>query len=254
MARKKRKQDWDLRTNINPGPGAQGTLFSGGKSQMSDERYPRGYTPERLNEVAKRVNPDEYSRQDGSLAENLVDESFPIRSGGSQTHHYESRQPLRDLIGTVARSTVPLEHLNGVQFNIVNGESDMGSKHSAGEYTFEDRRIDLLPSSVRDHTPIHEIGHHVSHMDGNTHAVHYDGSAAYRGQEEAFADNYAAEHARSQPRKKVDVGHYEHSEWGSNADSFETAYDQRRYGPTKPLKGMQPTLPGMPQSRLGGPR
>lgn len=253
-----------MRTGFKNKPGSQGTLFKvSDKSQYADEiRYPRGYTPERYDAVAKKVNPDRDERQYGAGAENLVDSVYRTWSGpGEKRVVHDSQQPLRDLIGTVARSTVPLKHLNGAQFNIVSGAEDdkMKRDYTAGTYTSERNRIDLRPDAVRDFTPVHEIGHHVSHMEGNEHAARYTASATSRGQEEGFADNYALEHARPKSRRKksVDVPHYEPNEHlASREREFDDSYRRERYGDTTPARdrSTQEALPGMPRRTFGASR
>lgn len=213
MARK--SKDWDVRTNLNSTPGSQGTLFSGGTKHMSDDRFARGYTPERQAEVRDAVVP-------GAFNERL--------------------HAMHEIVDNVARSTVPVGHLNNVQFSItgkdqyLTNEENVAGKHmSAG--------IHMPPNGNRDHaviglkenytrnaTVIHEIGHHVSHTLGTEHSAY--STDGQRGHEESFADNYAETHFRDRSGKQVDKGTYAGGKWNStnpsHTDEFWDQYHAHR--------------------------
>src|SRR4051812_26976626 len=86
---------WDMRSNIKAKPGSQGTLFGHDKSVLNPRmRWPKGYEPERLSEVRE-----------------ALDHGTEVH-GSSDTHqmaHYAR------IVDTVARSTIPAEHLKGLR-------------------------------------------------------------------------------------------------------------------------------------------
>jgi hypothetical protein len=207
---------WDVRTNIKAKPGSQGTLFQGGSDQMTEAKWPRGYTPERLNAVHDEIGP-------GRPARTATGTVVPVR---------EER---RKLIDTVARSTVPLAHLQRVQFHpgVLHAEGRAGErlgKNTAGVYhpkrirgteygsEVEPAEIQIIRGESETSTAIHEIGHHVSARDRTWHSA-YD-TTQKRGTEEAFADNYAQEHYRPRKGEKYrGVGMYN----GGDTDHIRTA-------------------------------
>ena len=239
------KKDWDVRTNLNAKPGAQGTLFSGGSKFMSDRRYPKGYTPERQAEVADAVvepsvqnflnKPKETST--GTQSKNFKDRRVTVGLNPDYPEGYrmDSRQETRRLVDNVARSTVPLSHLSGVQFRTNHGDQMLGN-NVAGHYdrrgdamTHGDPVIRIREGAAATSTTIHEIGHHVSHtVAQNTHP--YD-AAGHSGQEEAFADNYAEQHFRDRARKPVERGTYGGGQFAGHiqrTDEFWKSYHGNR--------------------------
>jgi hypothetical protein len=214
MAKKKAPTDWDMRSNINPSAGSQGTLFGGGTKYLSDQRWPRGYTPERQAEVAAAVvRPSVAVYTDsrgavvsrGTQSKEFKDRKVNYGQVGGEPHLVnESRQPVRNLVDNIARSTVPAQHLGGLQWRH-NAEAHLGSDDpNTTTLAHYDKRGDALSHGspvVRlrtgqetTHTPIHEIGHHVSWNEGHEHSVYRTGMD--RGREEGFADKYAFEHFR----------------------------------------------------------
>lgn len=216
-------KDWQVGPVLKDKAGSQGTLFRGGSKYSSDKRYPRGYTPERQAEVADAVvqpsvknhfnRPREIST--GTQSTNFKDRRVTV---GLQPVKYpegyrmESRQDTRRLVDNIARSTVPVEHLSGVQFR-TNHSDQMLGENVAGHYS---RRGDAMSKGepvirlregyVAGHTAIHEIGHHVSHgIVGNEHPYDENG---HSGPEEAWADNYAEEHFRDSKGRQVEKGTY----------------------------------------------
>lgn len=171
---------WNYQTNIKNKPNAQGTLFSGGASQIpADRRYPRGYTPERMQAVKSTVQ-------------------FPERN--------YSRGPQRDFLNrenaaqTIARSTVPTKDLAGLTVRVLPFK---GAIIGGGRGVYEDDTQTALIAqhASGDQTVVHEIGHHVSHRQSG--GVSYGpGTPHDRGREEGFADRYADEHFRPDPAAK----------------------------------------------------
>lgn len=245
---------WDVRTNIKAKPGSQGTLFQGGSDQMTEAKWPRGYTPERLNEVLPSAAPYKSDVRD-----------TPYEYGGSGSER-------RKLVDNIARSTVPGEHLQRLQFQ--PGTSASGMRHSgpnadpmvpSGMYNkrrreFESHQatVKLLKGQADRPVAIHEIGHHASQEQGTPHSD-YD-TVQKRGQEEAFADNYAQEHYRPRRGEKYPgVGMYN----GGDPDHVRTteffnAYHAHRdYRPVFGATGMgvgatkstPPPPPGSPDPK-----
>jgi len=213
-------KDWQVGPVLKDKLGSQGTLFRGGTKYSAPGRFPKGYTPERQKEIADAVvRPSTTvsfrtgtTHQFGTDSKEFKDRK--IRGSGDMSTaplYHESRQHVRSLVDNVARSTVPVQHLSGVQFR--TGEStvphlDRGKDPKdaatfvAGHY---DRSGDALsrgapvirvrPGQEQSETPIHEIGHHVSHTEDPRRALYR--SPEMQGREEGRADDYAHEHYRN---------------------------------------------------------
>lgn len=214
MAKKKAPTDWDMRSNINPSPGSQGTLFGGGTKHLSDQRWPRGYTPDRQKEVADAVvrpSVAVYTDERGAVvSRGTQSKEFKDRKvnygmvDGEPHIAYESRQPTRDLVDNIARSTVPAEHLGGLQWRHHAEEHLKSNNPHTTTLAHYDKRGDALShgspvirlrtGEETTDTPIHEIGHHVSWNEGMEHSEYKTGMQ--RGREEGFADKYAFTHFR----------------------------------------------------------
>lgn len=263
---KKSKQDWDVRTNLNPSPGTQGTLFSGGKQFMSDKRYPRGYTPERANKVWETlVDTDSGSGIQGSPMPRVWTGSpagaeKTVR--GKHVSHIKEAQGYRDILDTISRSTVPTGYLKGVDIHVrdrfTQHVSDLGLESElphhinsslAGMYNNADAvnrpRIQVKPEFTTDSTVIHEIGHRVSDIQDTPHnirnldewKINNKGLFDQRnGQEEAFADDFAHEHFRD--RRGRQPGQEEYY-LGDRSNYFKQAYHHSRKTPyTRSVEGM----------------
>lgn len=215
MARK--ETDWHVATNLGQSPGSQGTLFSGGTKWSSDDRFPRGYTPERLHEV---------------------NDAFRMKDWGDSTPG-DFAQQRSALVDTVARSTVPTEHLEDLRFMHVPpgtrilGKGHMGSTDpegdAAGAYFRREEKVDGFSGSIavhkefaREKTPIHEIGHHVDRQAKISRTT---------GEAEGFADNYAQEHYRDRRRNPIQVEAYGGGMFGGQirrSDQFWSDYNRTR--------------------------
>jgi hypothetical protein len=231
---------WDVRSNIKAKPGSQGTLFQGGSDQMTDAKWPRGYTPERLHQVREAVAPGR---------EVFPDEPY-MKS-------YDTNGDTRKLIDNIARSTVPGAHLNRVQFSAGKSKAQMtvGSGDSemtaGGLYTRPPSddgprgvgRIRVLKGVADDPVAIHEIGHHASHLAGPPALV----TKTDLGREEGKADAYAETHFRDRRGRQISDNGYRYTEPNSerNAEFFASYHATRprtpEFAPYKP----DPHLPGL---------
>jgi hypothetical protein len=240
-----KKKGWTVSTNVKANPGSQGTLFQGGSEQMSDRRYPKGYTPERLAEVRPAIMGNPYNIRDRII-------------GGK---HHSTAPQRRDVIDTVARSTVPAEHLQGAQF--FPGQHSLslpGEEAAAGIYKVAQKSISILKGYEKEDTVIHEIGHHVSHQS-EQHGGY--ATPAQQGTEEAHADNYAAEHYRDEKGRQRKVYTYGLGiRTKTRPEEFYAAYDQTREGEhginsaldrkmdeEQARQQAHMVLPGMPRNR-----
>jgi len=162
---------------------------------------------------------------------------------GRDVHQAWAQRGMYNLMGTLARSTVPGEHLKGLS------EVSIEERHPeyAGTYHYDYKgeenptykvghRIKLYANRHTDNptdradqemTMLHELGHHWSHV----HSGQFGGydTPQQRGQEEAKADSYALQHYRQDPRNKPEYGaHFDprsHT-YGARgqADKFEGGY------------------------------
>jgi hypothetical protein len=93
---------YDLRSNLKGKPGSQGTLFQVHDKGLLNpqQRWPQGYTPERLNTVRDATR----------------DISFRTHAGDPQAPHRQWEHLDREHFAkTVARTTVPAEDLQGLR-------------------------------------------------------------------------------------------------------------------------------------------
>lgn len=244
--------DWQMGPQFKDKPGSQGTLFSGGTKHSSDARFPRGYTPERLHDVADAIVPTTMSLSktgDGGIRRGTQSRDYKDISYPTAPHLNESRQPLRRIVDNVARSTIPVEDLGGqltVHSKSLGGSG--GFDTHAGEYhAFVGHpEIHIHPGMEENTTPIHEIGHHVSKQQGTDHSDYY--SHEERGQEEAFADNYADKHFRDRKGQPVSTAR---TYAGGQVDDIRTpafyhAYEGVRDRSGKPREGaLRPLTPDL---------
>ncbi len=223
---------YDLRSNIKGKPGSQGTLFQVKDKGLLNpaQRWPRGYTPERQAEVR------------GALSDVPVTSSRirNVEGLGGVTRSREARARVED---TVARSTIPTEHLSGL--TRVHDRPQQGHAATYWPGTHE-VGIDMLSGKDKvDRSLVHELGHHYDTTDPNQNmAVRkqvQDAGAAMAtkewekrpplsrgtgptgtarimaegnvsgGVKEATADNYMVEHYRTRGRnpEPVTSGRYE---------------------------------------------
>jgi uncharacterized protein YhbP (UPF0306 family) len=221
-------KDWEVGPVLKDKLGSQGTLFRGGTKYSSPQRFPRGYTPERQAEVRAAVQ--------GTDTRLYDDEVLPA-------HLQRTR-----IADTVARSTVPVAHLQGLQWaHVGEGQAIDHADTAAGAY-FRSHEVKegsvtatrtgslrstpmiaVKPEYDRDSTVIHEVGHHVSHtVAGNDHRYDENG---HSGAEEAWADNYAEQHYRDKSGKPVEQGIYGGGQFAGHiqrSDQFWDSYAKNR--------------------------
>lgn len=237
------KKDWEVGPVLKNKLGSQGTLFRGGTKYSSDKRYPRGYTPERRDEVAEaivRPSVRNYTNQPSQTVTGTQSSYYKdrkVRSSGDMSAPLvnESAQPTRNLVDNIARSTVPVAHLRGVQFRtglsqVRLGEKVAGHWDPAGDaLTNGGPVIRLRAGTESTSVPIHEIGHQVSHVhEGNRFPRDEN---RHSGQEEARADEYAEQHYRDRRGKPVERGIYgggQFAGWIQRSDEFWRSYAKNR--------------------------
>jgi hypothetical protein len=138
---------YDLRSNLKGKPGSQGTLFQVHDKGLLNpqQRWPQGYTPERLNTVRDATR----------------DISFRTYAGDPQAPHRQWEHLDREHFAkTVARTTVPAEDLQGLR-----GVNADHGKDNYAEYRVAKREIGWgIRKPEADGNLIHEIGHHVDNM------------------------------------------------------------------------------------------
>lgn len=233
-------KDWEVGPVLKDKPGSQGTLLRGGTRYSSDARFPRGYTPERLHEVADAVNNwnSGPGANKGARANTYRDYEYRTPPDFLPSGRHDA-EPHRRLVDNIARSTVPVSDITNAEpgrrthFWVSRRfDGEMEQKEQAGTHTHHppghSNRHDIFIATpyVGDTTPIHEIGHHVSHMTGQHAGYSTD---TERGQEEAFADNYAEKHFRDRRGKQQDVGTYAGGpSAGRRSEEFFKSYYQHR--------------------------
>lgn len=238
-------KDWQIGPVLKDKLGSQGTLFRGGTKYSSPNRFPKGYTPERQAEVADAVvRPSTtvsltkgVTETRGVASNNFGDRKVRTSGDMSAPMEWQSNQATRNMVDTIARSTVPVEHLSGTQFRLgspaqlgpkVAGHFDKGGDAltKPGEAV-----IRVAPEHTQGSTVIHEIGHNVSHQhEGNSFPRDAD---KFSGQEEAFADDYAEQHFRDRKARPVRQETYGGGPWAGNiqrSDEFWRSYHQNRVG------------------------
>lgn len=229
---------WDVRTNIKTKPGSQGTLFQGGSDQMTDAKWPRHYTPERLAQIKDVVAPKQ--------------KVFPDRPGMGK---YDDAPDTRKLIDNIARSTVPGDHLQHLQFSankqpgemtVGEGDSQMTADglYSRSKLRVGDGLIRMRRGMADSPVAIHEIGHHLDHLTGRAPAR----TRTDLGHEEGRADAYADEHfrdRRGRPTTSFDGYRYMQPDSVRNAEFFAAYHGSRprrhEFSSFKP----DPHLPGL---------
>jgi hypothetical protein len=206
----------------------QGKLFQEGPPQTA-ARYPRGYTPQRMGEVRKATD---YLINEPEL------HSFSL-TGSSLTSPYNVRGGKRLAQEDIARSDVPVKHLEGLgRISLRSGlrGSGFGLEDRLGSYSPASRAIDIEPmrgdlgtarglitskeqlrknkgisrvqaQSMYGSALIHEIGHHVDftrrRISGSEERTkRFLSSPTGRGKAEGEADRYMLQRFRTDPRTK----------------------------------------------------
>lgn len=257
---------WEMRTNFRK-PGSQGTLFQvADKNSVLNpaQRWPKGYTPERMREVQEATKGLSIGYPD-----RLEHEHEPGEYEEMDSYRHKTQQ-------VIARSTVPTEHLKGL--GEIHGEP--GEGHS-GTYWYTPRTIGVdMTQRGADKTLIHELGHHHDNMNDITrplagdiarkHAeadlpdwrkergvTSSDTSMAFSkvepGVAEAVADNYMMEHYRSPGKianqQRAPRGAYEQNFMMHELDRQYPGYTDVRPSPYRNMSPVQfdrqKSLPGM---------
>lgn len=230
---------WDVRTNIKAKPGSQGTLFQGGSGQMTDAKWPRRYTPERLHEVRDVVAAGQSSvfRGKPSLGED------------------DAAGETRRLVDNIARSTVPGEHLQELQFganvhpdDMEHGEGD-ARMTADGLYTpskmFKGRGYIKVGRGMADNpVAIHEIGHHVDHMTGVRPVQTRTDLGHSEGRADAYADTHFRDR-RGRPTTTFDGYRYVEPDSVRNDEFFAAYHGTRPRQPSFPPHPPETPLPGL---------
>lgn len=181
-------EHWNLQSNIKAKNGSQGTLFSGGKSQMNPQRrWPRGYTPERQKAVHEAVD--------------VWHSKFA--PDGDVDDPQENTPQTRHVFETLKRSSAPVSDMKGLSIEVTNPRLDaLGGDRTlystTGYYNgnpegWLPRGRMTLSEEAKGPTIIHELGHHASNLAGKMH--NRVRTPRERGQEEGFADSYEDRHA-----------------------------------------------------------
>lgn len=206
-------------------PNSQGTLFRvSADARRPEMRQPRGFSPERRRQVGAAVG-------------------HVYGVGGVYTAPGERAA----LVNNLARSTVPVGHLIGAVKWHTGADEFLGEGNN-GEYRRGLNSILLAHGREQKSTVIHELGHALSKQFETAHSA-YDTSTR-RGQEEAFADNYATDHSRSSgykqkpnhpPAADYSAASYRGRDWGlregPGATDFVKAYaNDRTKEPPQPIK------------------
>lgn len=255
MARK--EKDWEVGPVLKQKADSQGTLLRGGTKYSSDARFPRGYTPERLHEVAEGIGSG-YARGQGAHSMTFRDHPYLRRneqSGEMEEHGRADNRPKRDLVDNMARSTVPMSDFEGKPgrrlhfWSYKGGDTELGNRDAGGTYQAEPpshsnrHDIKVHTDAVSGMAPIHELGHHVSHMADTEHSKY--STPAERGAEEGFADRYAYEHFRDRSGKQADsMRNYPPKDWQAEGrpQEFHEAYKHVRGDIPQPTFKMGPAL------------
>jgi hypothetical protein len=181
---------------------------------LSDRaRYPRGFTPARLRAVQSTTGLD------------------------PQWHGDEGAKDVAAIRDNLARSTAPVEHMQGVTWRTSSraiGADEVGRYEPPLPWAAEPEAvIHVGPGQGRGGTPLHELGHHVSHeVARNPHSAYDD--TVDMGREEAYAENYAETHFRDRRGNPVRVTRRTAEDWtiggqrGGRYGGFHEGWDAER--------------------------
>lgn len=211
------RNQFRMTSNMKAAPNSQGTLFQGvtAKPGGAGQDWPRRYSPQRRDAVLGALRGGDDIQED--LKGHQKADGFSLQTGDALAQQAHG-------ISAIARSTVPVEHLQGglrIHWGMGSATgSTLGEYRRYGAYgtekepTSPDVLIERKPGNEHTPTVIHEIGHHVSAtVDKNPHAE-YD-SPANRGQEEGFAENYAETHFRDKTGKPIEHYKTDPSGWAA---------------------------------------
>lgn len=198
---------WDMRSNIKAAPGSQGTLFRASHPNLLNprQRWPRGYTPQRQQEVREAL-PEAVatlSTDDPHKGAPLVRTSLQEQEEEGRYARYPKTQAA--IVDVLARSTMPVHEIAGIR-RIGNNPPT----NAAGSYRPSIGDLDIdFQRPTWPATLLHEMGHHADNVNATTDQhleTHYPDSAVRRasnkGVAEAIADNYMDQHYVPHPRER----------------------------------------------------
>jgi hypothetical protein len=204
-------------------PNAQGTLFRAPSSMRTPEsRQPRGYSPERYRAVQEALGVRRTSQGPGTYGGH--------EHGGMGMHVYHGHADvLARSVASVARSTVPLEHITRpVPDQPASEENpdlhlgvwakddkrpERGHYSKPGSTAIKHQGRIAVNEDATDQTVIHEIGHHVDRANPYR-------DPAEQGAAEGFADAYASRHARTAGYKQRPAPREPHPEdWHAHLEA-----------------------------------
>lgn len=179
-----------------------------------EHRWPRGFTPERLDKTVDFFQNNVYTTNFAGLEAPL--------SRGYRTHNYgaQGEKFKRRVTDAVARSTVPLGHLRDLEGIEQHQPAQMGGGHVMGDYQQKTIRINAwahgakfgrgdVDISSMEQTLMHELGHH-AHQYGKVGPPgefnkrvreNARGTAEADPVLEGRAEAYGQEHWRQDPRE-----------------------------------------------------
>lgn len=239
-------EPYDLRSNIKGKPGSQGTLFQVKDKGLLNpqQRWPRGYTPERNREVSEALD--------------LHTNVSPTTRVDPPRRATEVRARLQDAI---ARSTVPAEHLAGLRTIHDQPEQGHDATYWPGRQSVAVNMFSRNEGAITGHDEdedehdagaknlIHELGHHHDFFQTresaaltreNKNILYARNGRGYADAGEAVADNYYVEHYRGPGRAgaRATQGRYEDN---GLADEM-PAYREVRPLQPRQFQKEQPTL------------
>lgn len=225
-------------TNMKAKPHSQGTLFQGGHTTAGNGKpWPRGFSPERRDEVVQAM--DDWPGSKGFPQVHAILGSKHTNGRLGYKSAYWGGE-VSEGVNTVARSTVPAEHIRGARYWFNQPEKHMSD--AAGLYrpaSASDSAASIKVGQGRAGrtTTIHEIGHHASVLTGTPHNSNWRTSVEEsphdhyrdRGQEEGFAENYAETHYRDHRGRPLPELNTYAGKWGEDyrgGEEHSYAFDQ----------------------------
>ena len=217
-----------MNTNMKARPGAQGTLFQGGKP-VAQHRWPRGYSPMRMASVSTMLG-------EGTSASprRVTVSAHPEAGLGSDVtlahphlNPFSQQHTERLMLEPIARSTLPLSSLaslhGGIHMRV--DPSTRGGEHAHYSPVNQAINVNRQPMlsvedprqkiAMADSTLIHELGHHedisrrapeIAQRVQEHPAGHEAGFEAQRGELEHHADAGMIKHFRNDPRNQRKTG------------------------------------------------
>jgi hypothetical protein len=226
-----------MQPNMKARPGAQGTLFQGGKP-TAQHRWPRGYEPTRMASVAAVTQNMSVVHDPGAHADASSELAHPHLNTNSVEH---SKRLMRE---PLARSNATLSDLatlsGGIHLRVTKGTDPSEYAHyspanaainvNRQPYLNEpDPRVRIAQA---DSILMHEVGHHVD-FQHNLHdyaaEARKTGFDSMRGRLEGNADKHMLESFRNDPRNqrktKFDVGDMTYGQRGLGHAAGEGYHD-----------------------------